>query len=128
MEKYQTDNEKLQKDIPVLKEMVEGIWRKEPELKVLKDDLIVLDREIQLSLKPIEETEGQAENTPENGVSVNQQSQPQEKPEVSVTQDAPMPDSLQKIKEAMGGRLVIGSVGGSLPKVEKKEPSKGIKL
>jgi hypothetical protein len=46
-----TDNEKLQKDIPVLKEVVESTWRKESELKALKDDLIKLDREIQLSLK-----------------------------------------------------------------------------
>ncbi|MDL2255231.1 hypothetical protein LJC38_01430 [Parabacteroides sp. OttesenSCG-928-K15] len=46
--------------IPTLKEVVETTWRKEPELKALKEDLIKLDREIQLSLKPIEESEGEA--------------------------------------------------------------------
>ena len=65
LDKYNADNEKLQKDIPVLKEVVESIWRKEPELKALKDDLLRLDREIQLSLKPIEESEGTQENNPE---------------------------------------------------------------
>jgi N12 class adenine-specific DNA methylase len=81
LEKYQVDNEKLQKDIPTLKEVVEANWRKEPELKALKDDLVKLEREIQLSLKPIEESEGHAENTLENGMSVNGQKQPQGKTE-----------------------------------------------
>ena len=110
LEKYQADNQKIEKDIPVLKEVVEGTWRKEPELKVLKDELIKLDREIQLSFKPIEESEGQG------------------KTETSIVQDAPMPNTLQGVKEAMGDRLVIASVGGSPPKVDKKESTKGIKL
>ncbi len=122
LEKYQTDNQKIEKDIPVLKEVVEGTWRKEPELKVLKDELIKLDREIQLSLKPIEESEGvPIENTPDNNVaSVNQQNQPQGKSETSIIQDAPMPNTLQGVKEAMGDRLVIASAGSSPPKVDKK--------
>jgi hypothetical protein len=126
LEKYQADNEKLQKDIPVLKEVVESTWRKEPELKVLKDDLIKLDREIQLSLKPIEESEGQAESKPENGIPVKQnQSQGQV---ISTVQDAPMPNTLQGVKEAMGDRLIIGTVGSSPPKTEKKETTKSFKL
>ncbi|KAF5044168.1 hypothetical protein DSECCO2_494610 [anaerobic digester metagenome] len=48
MERYQADNAKMEKDIPILKEVVESIWRKEPELKELKEELIRLDREIQL--------------------------------------------------------------------------------
>jgi len=63
LERYEKDNEKLQKDIPTLKEVVETTWRKEPELKALKEDLVKLDREIQLSLKPIEESEGEAIKT-----------------------------------------------------------------
>ena len=138
LEKYQSDNEKLQKDIPVLKEVVESTWRKEPELKVLKDDLIKLDREIQLSLKPIEESEGVAEESPKNSVSgipaevvtVNQHNnQTQGKTETFSNQDAPIPGTLKEIKEIMGDRLVIASVGGSSPpKVERKDTSKGIKL
>lgn len=125
LERYQADNEKLQKDIPVLKEVVEGTWRKEPELKALKDDLIKLDREIQLSLKPIEESEGQ-ESVQDNTVSASNQSQSQGKPETSFVQDTP--NTLQGVKEIMGDRLVIASVSGSPPKVEKKELPKGIKL
>lgn len=122
LEKYQADNEKLQKDIPVLKEVVEGTWRKETGLKVLKDELIKLDREIQLSLKPIEQSEGVADN------SLNQPTQTQEGYQTSVSHDSRMPNTLQGVKELMGDRLVVASVSGSSPKVEKKEPVKGFKL
>jgi hypothetical protein len=115
LDKYQSDNQKLEKDIPTLKEVVEGTWRKEPELKVLKDDLIKLDREIQLSLKPIEESEGQ-ESVPDKSVSVSNQNQSQGKSEVSTAQDRPLPNNLQGVKDVMDDRLVIGSP----PKVEKK--------
>jgi N12 class adenine-specific DNA methylase len=125
LEKYQADNQKLEKDIPVLKEVVESSWRKEPELKVLKDDLIKLDREIQLSLKPIEESEGQVqENTSlDNGVGGT----PAKKETVG-NNDVQIPGTLKDVKEIMGDRLVIASVGGSPPKMEKKDTSKGFKL
>ena len=116
-EKYQSDNEKLQKDIPVLKEVVEATWRKEPELKVLKDDLIKLDREIQLSLKPIEES------VQNDAVSINSANQP-----TASVRDTPLPNNLQGVKDIMGDRLLIASVGGSPPKVEKKDTSKAFKL
>jgi len=127
LEKYQADNEKLQKDIPVLKEVVEGTWRKEPELKTLKDELIKLDREIQLSLTPISETEGQAETVPDKTVSTTNQNQSQGKTETSTVRDAPLPNTLQGVKEIMGDRLVIASVGGSPPKVDKKDSSKNFR-
>jgi N12 class adenine-specific DNA methylase len=122
LDRYQTENEKLQKDIPVLKEVVEGTWRKEPELKALKDDLIKLDREIQLSLKPIEESEGH------ETVSTSNTSQSQAKPETAFVQNIPLANTLQGVKEIMGDRLVVASVGGSPLKMEKKEASKGIKI
>jgi len=127
LERYQADNEKLQKDIPVLKEVVESTWRKEPELKTLKDDLTKLDREIQLSLKPIEESEGQAENKPENNVSANQQSQPQGKTETVGSQNSSMPYPKEEIKGTLEDRFAIASAN-AFPKVEKKESSKGIRL
>ena len=127
LEKYRADNEKLQKDVPVLKEVVEGTWRKEPELKILKDELIKLDHEIQLSLKPIEESEGQ-ESVPDNHVSVSNPSQSQGKYETSTIRDIPLPNTLQGVKEIMGDRLVIASMGGSPPKMERKECSRSIKL
>ncbi len=60
LEKYRADNERISKDIPVLKEVVEAVWRKEDELKGLKTELNNLERQIKLSLKPIEQTEGQS--------------------------------------------------------------------
>ena len=123
LERYQSDNQKLEKDIPVLKEVVESNWRKEPDLKILKDDLIKLDREIQLSLKPIEESEGQENATLDNGVG----GIPAKKETVG-NNNAQIPGTLKDVKEIMGDRLVIASVGSSPPKVEKKEGSKGFKI
>lgn len=127
LERYQADNEKLQKDIPTLKEVVEANWRKEPELKALKDDLVKLDREIQLSLKPIEESEGQAENTPEKGVSANQQNQQQGKTETIGVPNSSVSYPKEEIKETLEDRFAMASAS-SPPKVERKEPVKGIKL
>jgi len=59
LEKYKAENERISKDIPVLKEVVEAIWRKEDDLKDLKTELNNLERQIKLSLRPIEQTEGQ---------------------------------------------------------------------
>lgn len=126
LEKHQADNEKLQKDIPTLKEVVDATWRKEPELKALKDDLVKLDREIQLSLKPIEESEGQTENTPKNGVPANQQNQSQ-----GITETVGVPNSSvsypkEEIKGTLEDRFAMASAS-SPPKVERKD-FKGIKL
>jgi DNA-binding transcriptional regulator GbsR (MarR family) len=60
LEKYRAENERISKDIPVLKEVVEAVWRKEDELKELKTGLNNLERQIKLSLKPIEQMEGQS--------------------------------------------------------------------
>jgi len=51
IEKYQSDNEKLSKDLPVLKEVMISTWKKEPELKDLKSQLDSLSRQINLSLE-----------------------------------------------------------------------------
>jgi N12 class adenine-specific DNA methylase len=40
----------LQRDIPVLEELVNGSWTKENALMVLKTDLLAIDRKIQLSI------------------------------------------------------------------------------
>jgi hypothetical protein len=44
LEKFRSENEKLSKDIPILKEVVDGTWRKEPELASLRAELADLDR------------------------------------------------------------------------------------
>jgi len=106
--------------------VVEGTWRKETELKALKDDLIKLDREIQLSLKPIEESEGQTDNKSENSMATNQ-IQSHDKTVPSGIQDASKPSSKEEIKGTLEDRFAIASAN-SQPKVEKKEPVKGIKF
>lgn len=118
LEKYQTDTDKRMQDVPVLRQVVESVWSKENDLKDLKTELTALERKIELSLKPIEQSEGQ------ENVSEKDQVQSQNNPKSTVIQDAPMPNTLQGVKEVMGNRLVIASVGSSPPKEEKR----GLKL
>ncbi|MFR0678850.1 N-6 DNA methylase [Dysgonomonas mossii] len=118
LEKYQQDTDKRMQDVPVLRQVVEGVWSKENDLKDLKMELTALERKIELSLKPIEQSEG-IENIYEKN-----QTQSQNSPKSTVIQDAPMPNTLQGVKEVMGNRFVIASVGSSPPKEEKR----GMKL
>ncbi|WMI95155.1 N-6 DNA methylase [Bacteroides fragilis] len=57
LEKYQKEVEQISKDIPILQEVVKETWKKEDQLKQLKSGLAALDRKIQLSLKPVKQTE-----------------------------------------------------------------------
>ena len=66
IEKYELEIAKIAKDIPVMNEIVNGTWKKEDELKVLKTEFLALDRKIQLSLKPIEQ--GESKITEEDGL------------------------------------------------------------
>ncbi|MDC1809364.1 N-6 DNA methylase [Bacteroides uniformis] len=50
MEQYRTENEKLEKDLPTLREVAGGTWKKEDELKQLKSEMAALERKIQLTL------------------------------------------------------------------------------
>ena len=52
MEQYKTENAKLEKDLPTLREVAGGMWKKEEELKRLKSEVAALDRKIQLTLTP----------------------------------------------------------------------------
>jgi hypothetical protein len=100
IEKYQSDTEKISKDLPVLQEIVNSAWRREDELKDLKTELAALDRKIQLSLKPVDTGEdSKEENRQEN------------KPKAvnTYSQTFPVPDRLQQAKEAMDCRLVIAT-------------------
>lgn len=56
LEKYQSDNLKLEKDIPILKEVIATTFKKEPELKELRSQLDSLSRQINLSLESKEQT------------------------------------------------------------------------
>lgn len=57
LERYQNETERISKDIPILQEVVKETWKKEDQLKQLKSDLAALNRKIQLSLKPVKQTE-----------------------------------------------------------------------
>jgi N12 class adenine-specific DNA methylase len=107
IENHQKQNEKLSIDLPVLREVAQSVWRKEDELKKLKSELSALDRQIQLSLKPIDQSEDKTDKK-------------QEKSEQ--TYPHPIPDRLKDYKETMGDRLVIATV----PKYENER--KGIKI
>lgn len=39
MEQYKTENVKLEKDLPMLREVAGGTWKKEDELKQLKSEV-----------------------------------------------------------------------------------------
>ena len=56
MEQYQTENAKLEKDLPTLREIAVGMWKKEEELKALKSEVAALERKIQLTLTPPTQT------------------------------------------------------------------------
>ena len=101
LEKYKTDNEKLMKDVPTLKAVVESPWKKEDELKGLKQEMVVMERKIEASLKPIEQSIGIMAGVPkEDGKHVA------------------MPDNLKTIKAIMGERAVIVRPANGIP--EKK--------
>lgn len=53
IEQLQAENAKLEKDLPTLREIVGGTWKKEDELKQLKSEVAALERKIQLTLLPL---------------------------------------------------------------------------
>lgn len=103
--------------------MVESSWRKEPELTTLKADLTEIDRRIQQSLKPIEESEGK-EAEEDNDVCRERHDTAEELPGKDNTA-ARIPSRLRQIADASGGRIVIAGVG-SPP--ENGPAKKGIKM
>lgn len=77
IEKYQSDSKKLEKDIRVLKEVINSVFKKEPELKDLKSQLDSLSRQINLSLenknKVTEPTKQEVKiEIPKEPISINQ--------------------------------------------------------
>ena len=62
MEQYKTQNAAIEKDLPTLREIVGGTWKKEEELKGLKFEVATLERKIQLTLLPQQEQITEGEN------------------------------------------------------------------
>ncbi|MFR9618761.1 MAG: N-6 DNA methylase [Rikenellaceae bacterium] len=67
IEQEQVKITNLQQDIPVLKSVISGEWKKEDELKALKGEVATLERKITLSLKPIDKSDQSAEQSQDNG-------------------------------------------------------------
>lgn len=63
MEQEQKKVEVMQKDLPVLREVVNGVWTKEHKLSELKTELAAIDRKIQLSITPEPQTQTPGEET-----------------------------------------------------------------
>lgn len=124
LEKFQKENEKLSLDIPVLREVVEGTWRKEPELAALRAELTDLDRKIQLSLKPVDDDEGQVPDEPKEAQKHAPADNLQQIPTGGNGQPY-VPSRLREIVDNSGGRIVIGTVGNNAP--NRDNPAK-IKL
>ena len=129
LEKCQKDNERLAVDLPILKDVVNSMFSKEPQLVELKSELATLERKIQLSLKPIEESEGQliedAEETQvKQSVSVSGQTDSKGHPTVSFS------ERMEKTINKSGGRIMVTGLGNhSLAKSDSVIPlSKGIKV
>ena len=53
LEKFRKERILLEKDVPQLRQIIEGTWRKEADLAALKKEMEQLDRQIQLALKPV---------------------------------------------------------------------------
>ena len=123
LEKFRKERTLLEKDVPQLRQIIEGTWRKEADLAALKKEMERLDRQIQLALKPV----GSDRDGEEAG---EQQEQRQEK---DARREAPAADDLQRhiparlrqIADASGGRIVIGGVP---PRTDDDFSSKKIKL
>lgn len=56
LEQEQKKITELQKDLPILQEVVNGTWKKEQALSDLKTELAAVERKIQLSIKPEPDT------------------------------------------------------------------------
>jgi hypothetical protein len=79
LEQYREKNKKIEADIPVLKEVVESSWKKEPELKSLKTELAALERRIQLTLTSKPETiSGEVAGKEETQKTKEQEQEPKE--------------------------------------------------
>ena len=70
IEQEQKKIAELQKDLPVLQEVVNGTWKKESRLRELKTELAAIDRKIQLSIAP--EHKEQEETSKMEGVQVQE--------------------------------------------------------
>jgi N12 class adenine-specific DNA methylase len=108
IENHEKKNRELSKDLTVLQEIKNSVWRKENDLKELKSELSALDRKILLSLKPVDENKDK----------------PDEEQENEYSKTSSIPKKLQKYRKTMSDRPVTVNV----PKYENEKQSKRMKL
>ena len=108
LEKFRKERILQEKDVPQLRQIIEGTWRKEADLAALKKEMEQLDRQIQLALKPV----GSDRDGEEAGEQQEQQQEKDARRETPVADDLQrhIPARLRQIADASGGRIVIGSV------------------
>jgi hypothetical protein len=59
----------IEKDVPVLEEIVNSVWTKENTLGELKNELAAMDRKIQLSIAPEQQVQNPEQKQQEDKVS-----------------------------------------------------------
>jgi len=150
IEKYEKENEKLSKDLPVLKDVIGTVFKKEPELRELKSQLDSLSRQINLSLANKDEGQEQvaAEQKAATGTTQDKNVKQEAAVSVSIPASAPVaakqqepPDvrseqsmSIKDIIDANPGRIIIGrpDTGNkqteTKPSNEQKKVPKGFRL
>ena len=123
LEKFRKERTLLEKDVPQLRQIIEGTWRKEADLAALKKEMEQLDRQIQLALKPV----GSDRDGEEAGEQQEQQQEKDARRETPIADDLQrhIPARLRQIADASGGRIVIGGVP---PRTDDDFSSKKIKL
>jgi hypothetical protein len=102
IDKYQKDTKKKSMDLPVLREVANSSWRKENELKDLKSELATLNRNIQLSLKPIEQ--GESSDIQQNRFNSHETIQDLLSGKISNLQSYSIQGQLQNAKEEMSSK------------------------
>lgn len=132
IEKYEVENNKLAKDLPIFKEIMDTTFKKEPELKDLKSQLDSLSRQINLSLATKDES--QVIDAPKDAVqdvSTQVSETPQQRqPEVRSGQAM----SIKEIIEANPNRIIIAKPDTGTKKEEtttintKPKVNRGFKL
>ena len=63
IEQEQKKIAELQRDLPILQEVVSGAWKKEGRLSELKTEFAAVDRKIQLSIAPENKEQGETVTT-----------------------------------------------------------------
>jgi len=135
LKQYEEKNKVIEKDIPILKEVVNSSWKKEPELKELKTELSALERRIQLTLTSKPDSINGAIISKEEAARMQQEKERKEAVSVNgataqfTTLYNPddvrssKPQSLKEIIDSAGERLIIAGIRGQ-GKDETLEPVK----